>query len=53
MTLRLYHSTLSERPTSSGGTPSLDAESLSASDLVWLEERLVEYRDLLEYLQSH
>jgi hypothetical protein len=37
--------------TSSKRTEALDA--LGKEDRVWLTERLVEYRELLEYLHSH
>jgi len=29
------------------------SEELDSEDLVWLDERLVEYRDVLDYLHDH
>ena len=29
------------------------SEDLDSEDRVWLEERLVEYRDVLDYLHDH
>ena len=33
--------------------PGMEASQLEPDELVWLEERLVEYREMLEYLRMH